>query len=276
MKEGLSHQVMCFSLRSLEGHDMLLAIDVGNTNTVFALFRQEQLIESWRCKTDKARSVDEYAVFLKQVFETVDLSWDNVDDVVISSVVPDTDFHLNGLCQKYLKREAFFITSKTADIIVELDNPEEIGADRLVNAAAVIAHYDMPAIVVDFGTATTFDVISEQGAYRGGSIAPGVRLSMQALTSRAAKLPNIKIEQPEKAVGKNTLQAMQSGMYWGYIGMIEKIIEKIEIESGGEHTVIATGGLAELYARNTATIDAVDDALTLKGLLEIYKKKKNA
>lgn len=244
---------------------MLLAIDVGNTNTVFAVFKGDSIKESWRCKTDPVRSADEYAVFLKQLFDLNDIS-----GVVISSVVPDANFHLEGLCQKYMKISPVFVSMETAGVQISIDNPSEAGADRLTNAAAVLAHYQMPCVVVDFGTATTFDVIGEGGVYSGGIIAPGVRLSMGALAERAAKLPYISIEEPDKVIGTDTRGAMQSGMYWGYTGMIEKILERITVEIGVPLYVIATGGLASLYARNTDKIDVVDEHLILKGLLEIY------
>lgn len=253
---------------------MLLAIDVGNTNTVFALFRGREMLHSWRCKTEKARSADEYAVFLNQLFDLIKVDWRDVGDVIVSSVVPDTHFHITRLCEKYLSREPMFVSAGNVGLVIDLDTPSEVGADRVVNAVAVMAHYSAPAIVIDFGTATTFDVIDEGGIYRGGVIAPGIRLSIEALTSRAAKLPQINIENPGKVIGKNTLAAMQSGMYWGYIGLIEGIVTKIRAEMGREMMVIGTGGLAPLYAQNTKMIDVVDDDLIFKGLLEIYTKEK--
>lgn len=254
---------------------MLLAIDVGNTNTVFALFLDDELKHFWRCKTESSRSADEYAVFLNQLFDMVNAQWSAIDDVVVSSVVPETNFHLDHLCKKYTKAELLFVNSKSAcNIQIDLDQPEEIGADRLVNAVATTKHYDLPAIVIDFGTATTFDVIDEGGIYRGGVIAPGVRLSIEALTNRAAKLPKISIKKPDVVIGKSTLSAMQSGMYWGYVGLIDTIIKQVELESGKSFTVIATGGLASLYAQSVERIDTVDETLIFKGLLEIHKSHK--
>lgn len=253
---------------------MLLAIDIGNTNTVFALFAGKEMKHFWRCKTEKSRSADEYAVFLFQLFEMVKATWDDIADVIVSSVVPDTNFYISMFAKKYLKVEALFVDADCVDLTIDLDHPNEIGADRIVNSVAVMAHYKPPAIVIDFGTATTFDVVDEGGIYRGGVIAPGIRLSIDALTSRAAKLPQIVIENPGKVIGKNTTDAMQSGMYWGYIGLIEGIVSKIKAETGKEMTVIATGGLAPLYAQSTKVIDVVDDELIFKGLLEIYLKKK--
>ena len=254
---------------------MLLAIDVGNTNTVFALFEGDKLQHFWRCKTESSRSADEYAVFLNQLFDLVDVTWTDISDVVVSSVVPDTNFHLSRLCEKYVNVMPLFIDAKTVQgVTIDLDHPNEIGADRLVNAVAVTKHYDLPAVVIDFGTATTFDVIDTGGVYRGGVIAPGVRLSIEALTNRAAKLPQINIEKPENIIGKSTMAAMQSGMFWGYVGLIDTIVERIKLELGGSVSVIATGGLAPLYAESAKGIDIVDDQLIFKGLLEIFKTQK--
>lgn len=253
---------------------MLLAIDVGNTNTVFAIFSDNDLTYSWRSKTDSARSADEYAVFLKQLFDLSSISWSDIKGVVIGSVVPDTVFHLKQLCSKYVGCSPVFVSSKTAGVRVSLSQPGEIGADRLANAAFVSTAYKLPVVVVDFGTATTFDVIDKDGVYIGGIIAPGVRLSISALAERAAKLPHIVVEEPNKVIGTDTRSAMQSGMYWGYIGMIEKILSEITLEIGVKPYVIATGGLASLYAQNTDSIDLVDENLILKGLLEIYKRNR--
>ena len=263
---------------------MLLAIDVGNTNTVFALIdkkNDEKLLHSWRCKTESTRSGDEYAVFLNQLFILEDISWKSICDVVISSVVPDANFHLVRFCEKYLSKRPLCINAKRAGIELGLDQPGEVGADRLVNASAVIEHYPLPAIVIDFGTATTFDVIDSNRVYQGGAIAPGIQLSIDALAEHAAKLPQIAIRKPKSSIGKNTAEAMQSGMYWGYIGLIEKIIDNItsDLLSGDETNkphVIATGGLASLYAKDTSMIDVVDNDLIFKGLLEINRRHKKA
>lgn len=252
---------------------MLLAIDIGNTNTVFALFAGKELQHSWRCKTERSRSADEYAVFLNQLFQISGNTWDDIVDVIVSSVVPDTNFHIDGFCRKYIRQEPLFVDASVTDLTIDLDHPEEIGADRLVNAMAVMGYYSAPAIVIDFGTATTFDVVDTGGVYRGGVIAPGVKLSIEALTSRAAKLPQISIEKPAKVIGKNTISAMRSGMYWGYIGLIEGIVEKIKVEMGKDMFVLATGGLAPLYAQSTKMINAVDEHLIMKGLLEIHSRK---
>ncbi len=250
---------------------MLLAIDVGNTNTVFALFEGETLRESWRCKTDSSRSCDEYAVFLHQLFDIKDISWADINHIIVSSVVPNADLHISRLANKYIGQKPVFVTYENTPVRIQLDQPKELGADRIVNAMGVIEHYQTPAVVIDFGTATTFDVIDSNNIYRGGVIAPGVRLSIEALNNRAAKLPKVSVKAPEKVIGTNTADAMQSGIYWGYISMIEGIVAQIKEELEEDVFVIATGGLAVLYNENTDIIDTIDEHLTLKGLLKIHQ-----
>jgi len=255
---------------------MFLAVDIGNTNTVFALYDGEMLQDSWRCKTEGSRTSDEYAAFLNELFTLSNAHWTDIEDIIVSSVVPDATMHIERFCKKYVDCIPFFVSTENTNLVIDLDTPGEIGADRLVNAVAVVEHYETPAIVIDFGTATTFDVIDTGGIYRGGVIAPGVRLSMEALSHRTAKLPQVEIKKPPRMIGKNTGDAMRSGMYWGYIGLIEGIIEKIEQEMGLDALVIATGGLASLYAQSTDVIKVVDEHLILKGLLKIYKDVKNS
>lgn len=254
---------------------MLMAIDIGNTNTVFALFEGENLTQFWRCRTESARSVDEYAVFLRPLLDMAQVKWTDIADVIVCSVVPDADLHMERFALKYLSRKPLFVTANNVKgIKIDLDRPGELGADRIVNAIAVIEHYRTPAVVIDFGTATTFDVIDRNNTYRGGVIAPGVRLSIEALHSRAAKLPKVSVQKPPAVIGRNTVDAMQSGMYWGYIGLIEGIISQIRQEIGSETFVLATGGLAVVYAESTEVIEQVDEHLTLKGLLKIYQDQK--
>lgn len=254
---------------------MLMAIDIGNTNTVFALFEETKLTQFWRCRTESARSVDEYAVFLRPLLEMAKVRWTDISDVIVSSVVPDADLHIERFSKKYINKAPFFVSPASVNQIkIDLDRPGELGADRIVNAIAVIEHYRTPAVVIDFGTATTFDVIAKDGTYKGGVIAPGVRLSIEALHSRAAKLPKVSIQKPSNVIGRNTVDAMQSGMYWGYIGLIEGIVTHIREEMASDLFVIATGGLAILYAENTEVIEQVDEHLTLKGLLKIHQDRK--
>lgn len=257
---------------------MLLAIDIGNTNTVFALFDQEKLLGSWRLVTSAAKTADEYAAFFFGLsrFHGLDKG---VGDIIISSVVPETHFHIRQFCATYLKRQPVFITRDLLDIPVDLDRPDEVGADRLVNTVAVLAHYQAPAIVIDFGTATTFDIVGAGGRYKGGVIAPGINLSVSALAQAASKLPKISIRKPERAIGTNTVAAMESGIYWGYVGLIEGLIARTKLEMAAENgdqkvLVLATGGLAGIFKDDINLIDIVDNDLTLKGLSTIYKSLK--
>ena len=253
---------------------MLLSIDIGNTNIVFAVYSGDKLRASWRLQTIGSRSPDEYALFLKGVFELAKIQWDRIDDVIVSSVVPEADFHIKKFCEKYLKKTPLMVGLKDVPIKVVLDMPGEVGADRLVNAVAVTEFYKTPAVVVDFGTATTFDVIDVKGRYAGGAIAPGINLSLEALHRAAAKLPKVNIQKPASVIEKNTVSAIQSGIFFGYLGLIEGIVGNISKELGAKPFVIATGGLAGLFEPHTKSIHKVDDELTLKGLLRIYQHNK--
>lgn len=252
----------------------LLAIDIGNTNTVFALFESKKMTQSWRCQTVAVRTSDEYAAFLSQLLELEGMSFADIKDIIVSSVVPDADMNLKKFCKKYCKHEAIFVTAEKVKIKIKIDRPADVGADRIVNAVAMKAHYKTPAIVIDFGTATTFDIINAKGDYIGGVIAPGINLSVEALHRAAAKLPKITIKKTDKVIGTSTTTAIQSGIYWGYIGLIEGIVKRLQKEMGAKPFVLATGGLAPLFADNTPVIDAIDDELTLKGLLRIYQDLK--
>ncbi len=251
---------------------MLIAIDAGNTNIVFALYDGQKVVQSWRCKTDAARTADEYASWLYPLFDAAGLRFDRIKSAIISSVVPDANFNLRRLCEKNFNCPVTMVKDdmKALDLTIKLPKPEEVGADRIVNAIAVKAHYKYPAIVVDFGTATTFDVVDHEGAYCGGVIAPGVNLSMNALHQAAAKLPRVGITKPDNVIGRDTVGAMQSGIFWGYIGMIEGVIARISTEMGCTPFVIATGGLSGLFAQGTDIITTIDEDLTLKGLIHIH------
>lgn len=255
---------------------MLLAIDVGNTNTGFAVCEGDSIRKSWRLRTDSARTVDEYAAFLIQLLTLEGLDLSSLKAVIVSSVVPEVNFHLQAFCKTYLNCTAMFVDKDSAGVPIDLDRPEDVGADRLVNALAVLTEYQAPAIVIDFGTATTFDVVGAGGVYKGGVIAPGINLSVSALHAAAAKLPKVSVVNPGRVIGRSTRGAIQSGIFYGYLGLIEGIVERIGREMGGESKpfVLATGGLAPLFAADTAAIDAVDDDLTIKGLMTIYKKTK--
>lgn len=253
---------------------MLLAIDAGNTNVVFAVYDGETAKHVWRCKTDSGRTADEYASWLYQLFTQAGLQFGQITDAVIASVVPDANFNLIRFCRQTFDCDPLMVSHETVSLKINLDKPAEIGADRLVNAIAVLAHYQAPAVVIDFGTATTFDVIGPDGAYMGGVIAPGVNLSIEALHMAAAKLPKIDIQKPQSVIGMDTVSAMRSGVYWGYVGMIEGTLKRITDELGVKPVVIATGGLADLFADTVPAIEKVDKDLTLRGLLHIYQSSK--
>ena len=254
---------------------MLLAIDAGNTNVVFAVFDGKERRAVWRCKTDAARTADEYIAFLSQLCEIEKITFKSITEVIVSSVVPDVNFPLRLMAFQAFGKKAKFIGKEIKDVGVKikLDKPEEIGADRLVNAVAVLKHYKAPAIVVDFGTATTFDVI-DKGGFCGGAIAPGVNLAISALHMAAAKLPKVSITQPKKAIGTNTVSAIQSGIYWGYVGLVEGMIKRLSAEMKTKPLIIATGGLAPLFEENIPLINVIDNELTLKGLLSIHESLK--
>ena len=265
---------------------MLLAIDVGNTNIVFAICDGDTIKWRWRISTDGQRTADEYAVWLHQLMQLEDVERSHIGAAIIATVVPQTLFNLQRLCRKYFDVEPLVVAVGELDLGLRIDlpNPSEVGADRIVNAIAAHASTPGNLIVVDFGTATTFDVIGADGSYRGGVIAPGINLSMDALYQAAAKLPRIAVEPPTSpggnlgVIGKNTVHAMQSGVFWGYVGLIEGLVARITSEVGPPVTVIATGGLATLFNRHTSAIDAVDGDLTIRGLIRIYarnEKKKS-
>jgi len=253
---------------------MLLVIDVGNTNVVFAVFDGKELAGQWRISTDAKRTSDEYGVWLTQVLEHHGITPASIKQAVCASVVPQALFDLRQLSKRYFNCELMVIGAlpgiKTG-IGVKIDNPREVGADRLVNAFAAWQRYKTALIVVDLGTGTTFDVVSKDGDYIGGVIAPGVNLSLDALQKAAAKLPNIGIQRPDKVIGTNTIGAMQSGIYYGYAGMIEGIVGRIKAEVGTPMKVIATGGLASLYAKACPSIEALEPDLTIWGLKALYE-----
>lgn len=256
---------------------MLLAVDIGNTNIVFALYDGQEQSGHWRCKTDTGKTADEYLAFLSQHFELKHLNISDVKDVIISSVVPDVDFAIRTLCRDGFGLNPIFVGKDTGDLGIKIliDRPSELGADRLVNTYAVHKEYKCAAIVVDFGTATTFDIVDNDGNFCGGVIAPGPNLSLEALHLAAAKLPSVPVKKPKSALAKNTVDAMQSGIYWGYVGLIEKILEKLVAELDKRPKIIATGGLAVLFKDDIPEIDVIDDNLTLKGLLYVYERVKN-
>jgi len=255
---------------------MLLTIDVGNTNTKLAIFDGSVLRGAWRAATDTTRTADEYAVWLTQLMELNGLKRADVDGAIIASVVPETTFNLVTLCRRYFNTQPLVVGDPAVDLGIKalIDHPEEVGADRLVDAVAAQERYGGPLIVVDFGTATTFNLVDRDGNYAGGVIAPGINLSLKALYMAAAKLPRVDVRRPQRVIATNTVQAMQSGIFWGYVGMIEGIVSRMRAEAEAELPVIATGGLASLFAGATSAITTVDSDITLRGLLLIYERNR--
>jgi type III pantothenate kinase len=255
---------------------MLLAIDSGNTNIVFAVYDGEERRGEWRAASDAKRTADEYGVWLNQLMAIDGLARDDITDAIIATVVPETLFSLKSLCRKYFASDPLIVGDPSVDIGVGVlvSAPDEVGADRLINAAAAHWRYSGPLIVIDFGTATTFDVVDAEGNYFGGVIAPGINLSLDALHMAAAKLPRIAVQRPESVIGKRTVPAMMSGVYWGYVGLIEGLLSRIEAEFGSPMAVVATGGLAPLFAEATESIQHLDPDLTLRGLAEVHRRNK--
>lgn len=249
---------------------MILTIDVGNTNAVLGVFEKRKLIKDWRISTDKDKTPDEYGVLLYNLFSSAGLDTIKVKGIIISSVVPPLITVLKGVADKYFKLEPLVIGPgiKTGMNIL-MDNPHEVGADRVVNAVAAYKKYGGPLIIVDSGTATTFCAVSESGEYIGGAIAPGIGISTNALFSYAAKLPRIDLKRPDKAIGKNTVMGMQSGIIYGFVGQIEGIVKRFKVEIGKKSKVVATGGLIGLIAEEIDIIDYVEPFLTLEGLYYI-------
>jgi type III pantothenate kinase len=252
---------------------MLLAIEQGNTNTLFAVHDGQDWIAQWRSATEASRTADEYAVWLTQLLSMRGLSLASLKGCIISSVVPQSIFNLRNLSRRYLGVEPRVIGENVElGIAVRITKPSEAGADRLVNAIGAHLTYPGDLIVIDSGTATTFDVVAADGAFEGGIIAPGVNLSLQALHEAAAMLPRIAIQRPATVIGKDTVSNMQSGVFWGYIALIEGLVARIKAEWGRPMTVIGTGGVVSLFEGATDSIDRFDPDLTIRGLLEIWRR----
>lgn len=254
---------------------MILVMDTGNTNIVLGVYENDELKYHWRMETYRQKTEDEYAMQVKALFEYVGLTFEEINGIIISSVVPPVMFPLEQMCRKYFGQQPLIVGPgiKTG-LNIKYENPREVGADRIVNAVAAIEHYGSPLIIVDFGTATTYCYINEEGSYMGGAIAPGIGISLEALFDRASKLPRIELARPEYVIGKNTVSAMQAGVVYGYVGQVEGIVARMKAQSKKEPTVIATGGLADLIASESTIIDIVDNFLTLKGLYLIYRRNK--
>jgi len=252
---------------------VILVIDVGNTNIVLGIYKGKQLLHHWRISTNRSGTVDEYGITIHNLFQYAGISLEQIEGVAISSVVPPLMGLLEQLCAKYMKKTPLIVgPGVKTGLNIRYENPREVGADRIVNSVAAIEKYGSPLIVVDFGTATTFDYIDEEASYLGGAIVPGIGISTEALYQRAAKLPRIELTKPKSVVGRNSVTSMQAGIIFGYVGQVDGIVNRIKKEFNVTPKVIATGGLAELIFAESETIEVVDPMLTLEGLRLIYER----
>ena len=255
---------------------MLLVIDVGNSNTSLGVYRGEELIAHWRLTTNAVRTVDEYGVHARNLFALAGLDFKAIDAIAIASVVPPLNYTLKKMAEDYFHLTPLFIDHSTDTGLTILYEPaSDVGADRIVDAVAAVRKYGAPCIIVDFGTATTFNAINSLGQYLGGVITPGILISSDALFMRTAKLPRVDIKRPQKVIGSSTVTAMQSGLYYGYVGLVDGVLHRMISELGSEYRpprVIATGGLAQLIATGSEVIELVDDTLTLEGIRLVYER----
>lgn len=251
---------------------MLAAIDIGNTNVVLGVFNKEELLENWRVGTNPQITPDEYAMTFKDLFNFAGIEFKQITGVIISTVVPPLLPVMVQMSRKYFRIEPMVVTHEIkTGITIKYDNPKEVGADRIVNAAAAYKMYGGPIIIVDFGTATTFCGVTKEGEYLGGAITPGVKISAEALFQRASKLPRVELTKPPKVIGTDTISAMQAGIIYGYAGLVDGIVERMKKELAPEAKVVATGGLAELVSPETKTIQEIRPHLTLEGLRLLYE-----
>ena len=252
---------------------MLLVIDVGNTNTVLGVFKGTTLLAQWRLTTNRAQTADEYGILIRNLFSLEGIQADHIAAIMIASVVPPLNILLEEMAEKYFHLEAFFLgPGLRTGMAIHYDNPQEVGADRIANSVAAFEKYGGPCVIVDFGTAITFDVVSENGEYMGGVIAPGIGISSEALFQRAARLPRVEIREPERVIGTNTVSSMQSGLFYGAVGLVDGILDRLFHELGKKTKVIATGGQALLVAAVSKYKPPVEPSLTLEGLRIIYER----
>lgn len=254
---------------------MLLVIDVGNTNIVLGMYNGDELAHNWRVSTDKSKTTDEYAVLVGSLFTLAGIRLSDVGSVIISSVVPTMTGVLESLARQFFGKDPLVVGPgiKTG-MKIHYDNPREVGADRIVNAVAAYEKYRSPLIIVDFGTATTFDYVNGKGEYCGGAIAPGLMISMEALFQKTSKLPRVEFLMPPSVIARNTVSSMQAGIFFGYVGLVDEIVGRMKGESREEARVVATGGLAGLIAPASRTIEKVEDYLTLEGLRILYQRNR--
>ena len=254
---------------------MLLAVDVGNTNIVLGVYKGRELKVSWRISTNKEQTGDEYGIIFKNLFAQAGIDDSLLTGMIVSSVVPPLMFSLEEMAKRYFHLDPLVVgPGMKTGLNIKIDNPREVGADRIVNAVAGIELYGGPLIIVDFGTATTFDAISKSGEYLGGAIAPGISISTEALFQRAAKLPRVELVKPKRIIGRDTISSMQSGIIYGFIGQVDGIVKRMMQEFPEKPKVVATGGLAALLAADSETLEIVNPLLTLEGLLIIYERNR--
>lgn len=254
---------------------MILTLDIGNTNIKTALFDGKDMVQYWRLSTNKMNTSDEYGITIMNLFQHAGVSVKDVEGIIISSVVPTINFTIEHMCLNYFgKAPMYVVPGVKTGINIKYENPRELGSDRIANAVAAYEEYGAPTIFIDFGTATTFGVIDEGGVFLGGCICPGIKLASEALVTGTAKLPRFELTKPEHVIGRSTLTNLQSGMYYGYVGLVTNIVRKLKQELGKEATVVATGGMAVMVAEESKAIDKLDGLLTLKGLRLIYERNK--
>lgn len=251
---------------------MLLAIDIGNTNIVFGIYEERSIIDYWRINSDSHKTADEYGIFFREALKSVHAGIKYIDNAIIASVVPPLTSTIKSMIQRYFKVNALIVDENTkTGLKICYENPRDVGADRIVNAVAAYTIYGGPVIIIDFGTATTFCAVSKELEYLGGVIAPGITISLEALSQKAAKLPKVILEPPKTVIGRNTVSSIQSGIIYGYAGLVDEVVDRIKKEMDGEPYVIATGGLAEMIVPQTRNIKEINPMLTLEGLRLVFE-----